>query len=220
MSNMTQKVDNDNINGLIDPQMYNDKLFVGSENIDAAIATLTEMLKIRAVENQLAEGRRAGLIKGPVHLGAGQEAIAVGLSKYLTPQDMVFGAHRSHAHVLALGSKIKSLFAEVLGKESGLNKGMGGSMHLWDRNVGFCGSVPIVAGTVPLALGAALAAKLQNSGKVAVAYFGDGAIEEGVVHECLNFASIKKLPIVFVVENNLMASHMDIHLRQPSASTA
>jgi pyruvate dehydrogenase E1 component alpha subunit len=132
----------------------------------------------------------------------------------------VFGAHRSHSHLLALGSSVQGLFAEVLGKRTGHSHGMGGSMHLWDQPKGFYGSVPIVAGTVSLAVGAGLAAKLQKNGDVAVAYFGDGAIEEGVVHECLNFARIKDLPVIFVVENNLFASHMHISMRQPSDSTA
>ncbi len=185
-----------------------------------AHSLLCNMLLIRLAENQIAEGRRLGFIGGPVHLGVGQEAVAVGVSSSLRPSDRVFGAHRSHSHLLALGSSVQSLFAEVLGRSTGHSHGMGGSMHLWDQPKGFYGSVPIVAGTVSLAVGAGLAAKLQKNGDVAVAYFGDGAIEEGVVHECLNFARIKDLPVIFVVENNLFASHMHISMRQPSDSTA
>jgi TPP-dependent pyruvate/acetoin dehydrogenase alpha subunit len=163
---------------------------------------------------------RDGLVGGPVHLGVGQEAIAVGVSASLRPSDRVFGAHRSHSHLLALGSSTHKLFAEVLGKDTGHSRGMGGSMHLWDQSRGFYGSVPIVAGTVALAVGAGLAAKLQRSGDVAVAYLGDGAVEEGVVHESLNLARIQDIPVVFVVENNLFASHMHISNRQPSDATA
>jgi TPP-dependent pyruvate/acetoin dehydrogenase alpha subunit len=178
------------------------------------------MLRIRLAETQLGVKRRHGLIGGPVHLGVGQEAIAVGISASLRATDRVFGAHRSHSHLLALGSSVHKLFAEVLGKDTGHSRGMGGSMHLWDQPLGFYGSVPIVAGTVALAAGAALAAKLQRSSNIAVAYLGDGAVEEGVVHESLNLARIQNLPVVFVVENNLFASHMHISIRQPSDATA
>jgi pyruvate dehydrogenase E1 component alpha subunit len=178
------------------------------------------MMQIRFIEHKIAAMRKMGHIGGPVHLGAGQEAIAVGISKYLTTADMVFGGHRSHAHVLAMGSSPYKLFAEVLGKANGLSKGMGGSMHLWDGPHGFHGSVPIVAGTVPLAVGAALALKMQNRKDIAVVYFGDGAIEEGVVHESLNLSRILEVPILFVCENNFFSSHMHISLRQPSDSTA
>jgi len=184
------------------------------------IQTLSMMLKIRTVEIKLAQMRQRGLIGGPVHLGAGQEAIAVGISKYLRKSDRIFSGHRSHAHLLALGTEPRKLFAEVLGKHSGLTKGMGGSMHLWDGPNGFYGSVPIVAGTVPLAVGAALASKLQGKSDIGVAYFGDGAIEEGVVHESLNLARQLEVPILFVCENNLFSSHMHISQRQPLTSVA
>ena len=108
------------------------------------------------------------------------------------------------------------LFAEVLGRNTGFSSGMGGSMHLASKSKGFLGSVPIVTGTVPLALGAGLASKLQNSGDIAISYLGDGATEEGVFHESLNFARVSNIPILFVVENNLFSSHMHMSLRQPS----
>lgn len=181
---------------------------------------LNKMMLIRAVEHRLAEGRRDGLIGGPVHLGVGQEGVAVGVSSRLRGTDRVFGAHRSHSHLLALGSNVRKLFAEVLARQTGHSRGMGGSMHLWDQSVGFYGSVPIVAGTVSLAVGAAMAARLQGSDDIAVSYMGDGAVEEGVVHESLNLARLQRDPIVFVVENNLFASHMHISLRQPLDSTA
>ena len=151
-----------------------------------------------------------------MHLGAGQEAIAVGVAQNLQSTDRVFGAHRSHSHLLALNPDFYKLFAEVLGKSTGFSKGMGGSMHLYDQPNGFYGSVPIVAGTVALAVGAAMAAKMQNTDDVGVAYIGDGAVEEGVVHESFNLAKMQNAPILFVIENNLFASHMHISLRQPS----
>ena len=181
---------------------------------------LTSMIRIRQAEVKIAEMRRDGHIGGPVHLGAGQEAIAVGISSHLRKSDRVFSAHRSHAHLLALGTDVRKLFAELLGKSTGLTHGMGGSMHLWDQPNGFYGSVPIVAGTVPLAVGAGLAAKMQKSGDVAVAYFGDGAAEEGVVQESLNLASQLGIPILFVCENNFFSSHMHISQRQPIHSVA
>ena len=177
------------------------------------------MLTIRLVEKKLAKEKELGVIGGPVHLGVGQEAVAVALSKYLRKSDRVFGAHRSHSHILSLGSDMTKFFAEILGKEFGLSKGMGGSMHLWDKPNGFYGSVPIVAGTVPLALGAGLAAKMDKNEDISISYLGDSALEEGVVQESLNIASLMNIPIIFVVENNLFGSHMDISNRQPFAST-
>ena len=180
---------------------------------------LEKLIFIRTAEQKLAEQKRLGVIGGPVHLGIGQEAIAVGVSDHLRSSDRVFGAHRSHAHILALGADLSSFFAEILGRYTGLSKGMGGSMHLQDKENGFYGSVPIVAGTVPLAAGAALAAKMDGQADIAVAYLGDGAVEEGVVHETLNLASHLQLPILFVVENNMFASHMHISQRQTQSAT-
>jgi len=189
---------------------------VGSE----LIFQLNKMYKIRFVEIKLAKMRKSKAIGGPVHLGAGQEAIAVGVSKFLRKTDRVFSGHRSHSHLLAQGSSPKKLFSEVLGKRTGFTKGMGGSMHLWDESNGFYGSVPIVAGTVALAVGAGLAAKFQRKNDIAVAYFGDGAVEEGVVHESLNLARQLMIPILFVCENNFFSSHMHISQRQPLESVA
>lgn len=205
---------------LADPSKYHEPLDITGRDPVVLRAQLRGMVSIRLVEQHLAAMRRDGQIGGPVHLGVGQEGVAVGVSQFLRSSDMVFGAHRSHAHVLALGSNIRGLFAEVLGKDTGLSRGMGGSMHLWDEPRGFYGSVPIVAGTVPLAVGAGLAAKLKGTDDLGVSYFGDSAVEEGVVQEALNLASVLKVPVLFVVENNFFASHMHISLRQPFDSTA
>ena len=180
---------------------------------------LSKMILIRNAEYKVAKGREYGLVGGPVHLGVGQEAIPVGISQYLNNKDKVFGAHRSHSHILSLGIDLKSFFSEILAKSSGISKGMGGSMHLFGGSVGFCGSVPIVGGTVPLAVGTALASKLKEEKAVSISYLGDGAIEEGIVHESLNFARINNCPVVFVVENNLFSSHLHIKLRQPKKLT-
>jgi len=205
---------------LSDPSTALQPLQIERYEPELLLKHLTDMLRIRFVEHRLAEGKRDSLIGGPVHLGVGQEAVAVGVSANLRKTDRVFGAHRSHSHILALTGNAHKLFAEVLGKRTGYSKGMGGSMHLWSQPDGFYGSVPIVAGTVPLAVGAGLAAKLQSSGDVAIAYLGDGAMEEGVVHESLNLARIQNIPVIFIVENNLFASHMHISIRQPLDATA
>jgi pyruvate dehydrogenase E1 component alpha subunit len=131
---------------------------------------------------------------------------------------MIFGAHRSHSHLLSVNPNPYKLFAEVLGKNTGFSKGMGGSMHLIDKQNGFYGSVPIVSGTVPIAVGAALQAKRNNQNQISVVYLGDGALEEGVVHESLNLSKILSVPVLFVVENNLFSSHMHLSLRQPETS--
>lgn len=221
MNNSQPPIDQDwDISDLVNPNKYQESVEILSSTKDELMKHLKLMLKIRLSEKCLAKGRENGVIGGPVHLGAGQEAIAVGVSNSLRTTDRIFGAHRSHSHVIAQGASIQSLFAEVLGKNEGLSKGMGGSMHLWDQPNGFYGSVPIVAGTVSLAVGAGLAAKIQGTDDIGVVYLGDGAVEEGVVHESLNFASIMNVPIMFVVENNLFASHMHISQRQPFDSTA
>jgi pyruvate dehydrogenase E1 component alpha subunit len=203
-------------NSLIDPNNHSEPIDTKGFEKEELLKFLRQMKLIRLVENKLALGRKDKIIGGPVHLGVGQEAIAVGISSCLRKTDRVFGAHRSHSHVLAMGADIFKLFAEVLGRDNGLSKGMGGSMHLWDQPNGFYGSVPIVSGTVSLAVGAGMAAKIQMTEDISVSYFGDGAIEEGVVHESLNLAKITNSPVLFVAENNLFASHMHISLRQPN----
>ena len=205
---------------LSNPKKFHNSISIDNEDTETLQQMLSTMLLIRKTEQQLALGKKNNLIGGPVHLGAGQEAIAVGVSQNLRKTDRVFGAHRSHSHLLALNPNFYRLFAEVLGKETGFSKGMGGSMHLYDQPNGFYGSVPIVAGTVALAVGAAMAAKMQKTDDIGVVYIGDGALEEGVVHESLNLAKIQKAPMLFVIENNLFASHMHISSRQPSDMTS
>lgn len=199
---------------------FNLPLNLGKRSKQELLMQFRKIYLIRVVEIKIAQMRETDKIGGPVHLGAGQEAIAVGVSKFLTKSDRVFSGHRSHAHLLALNSDPRKLFAELLGKSTGFTKGMGGSMHLWDGPNGFYGSVPIVSGTVPLAVGAALASRLQNKKTITVSYFGDGAFEEGVVHESLNLARQLEIPILFICENNFFSSHMHISERQPSESLA
>jgi len=205
---------------LFNPKKFQQPIFLEGYDDRLLKKALSSMILIRKTEQQLALARKKGLIGGPIHLGVGQEAIAVGVSQNLKKTDRIFGAHRSHSHLLALNPNIYKLFAEVLCKQTGFSKGMGGSMHLFDQSSGFYGSTPIVAGTVSLAVGAALAAKMQDLKDIGVSYIGDGAVEEGVVHECFNLAKVLKLPVLFVIENNLFASHMHISLRQPSETTS
>lgn len=203
---------------LADPAQFNAPLTLDNQSTEALLEALEMMLRIRLAEEAIAELIVSGEAKCPCHLGIGQEAVAVGISRHLRSSDRVFGGHRSHAHYLALGASLDKMMAEVLGKASGASRGMGGSMHLYAPEVGFQGSVPIVGATIPIAAGAALAAKMDGLGDVAVAYFGDGACEEGVMHETLNMAAIMALPCIFVAENNLYSSHLDIDQRQPATS--
>lgn len=205
---------------LANPDKYQEPINISGFDTNHLIDDLKLMYVIRRAEEIISENIVTGVIKCPCHLGIGQEATAVGLSRYLRSSDRVFGGHRSHTHYLGLRGSVYKLFAETLGRLDGCSKGMGGSMHLYDPGIGFGGSVPIVGASVPIATGAAIAAKKDKLGDIAVSYLGDSACEEGAVQESFNLASIMKLPIIFVVENNLFASHMHIDLRQPHNSTA
>lgn len=185
------------------------------QDTDLYLRALRTMLVVRRAEERIADGVANGTIACPCHLAIGQEAPAVGVAMSLRASDRAFGAHRSHAHFLAMGGTLRGLFAEVLGRDTGSSRGMGGSMHLIARERGFYGSVPIVGATIPIAVGAALAAKLDGRGDVAVSFFGDGATEEGGFHESMNLARVLGAPVLFVCENNLFSSHLHIGLRQP-----
>jgi len=168
------------------------------------------MVRIRFCEESLVEPILKGEIRCPCHLYSGEEAVAAGICAALTEQDYIFSTHRSHGHFLAKGGSMNELIAEVYCRESGCSRGRGGSMHLIDLDKGMIGSAPIVAGTISLALGSALAVSIRREERVTVSFFGDGATGEGVLYESLNFASLKKLPMIFACENNLYATHMPI----------
>ena len=208
------------LDGLADPKLFRHSVNTDGWASNTLFKFLEEMLTIRIVEEEIGELVRDNSARAPCHLGIGQEAIAVGVSYSLDRSDRVFGAHRSHSRYLALGGARYPLIAEVLGKQEGVSRGMGGSMHLYGGECGFQGSLPLVGATIPIAVGAALALKMDGSESVAVSYFGDGASEEGVFHESLNFAKNYGLPVLFVCENNLYSSHLDISLRQPSDRVA
>lgn len=168
------------------------------------------MVRIRICEESLVDPILAGEIRCPCHLYSGQEAIAAGICASLNKDDYVFGNHRSHGHFLAKGGSMAEMVAEIYGCETGCSRGRGGSMHLIDPEIGMLGAAPIVAGTIALAMGAALASLIRQDNRVAVSFFGDGATGEGVLYECLNFAALKKLPLLFVCENNFYATHMPL----------
>ena len=176
---------------------------------------LHSMLRIRRVEEALADRYVEQEMRCPMHLCIGQEAIAAAVCEALRTDDKVFSNHRAHGHYLAKGGDLKAMVAELYGRATGCCGGRGGSMHLIDLEVGFMGATPIVGGTVPLAVGSAWAASLKNSNYVTVVFFGDGCFEEGVVHESLNFAALHKLPIVFVCENNDFSVYTRRNERQP-----
>lgn len=167
----------------------------------------TSLYRIRRVEEEIARIYPTDKIKSPVHLSIGQEAISVGVCEALLPDDVVFGTYRGHALYLAKGGNLKKMIAELYGKVTGCAKGKGGSMHLIDIKKGVMGGSAIVGTTIPQAVGYAYALKIRRSNCVVVSFFGDGASEEGVFHESMNFAALKKLPIIFICENNFYAIH-------------
>jgi len=164
-----------------------------------------QMQEIREFEQKTSELTEAGELPGAVHLYLGQEAIAVGTCLALGEDDFIGSTHRGHGHVLAKGGDIDRMMAEIAGRETGLNRGRGGSMHMVDFSLGIFGCNAIVGGSVPHVAGGALSAKLDGDDRVGVSFFGDGASNEGVVHETMNMASVWDLPVVFLCENNKYA---------------
>jgi acetoin:2,6-dichlorophenolindophenol oxidoreductase subunit alpha len=166
------------------------------------VSLLRAMWLIRAFEEKVSSLYAVREIMGLLHLGIGQEAVAVGTCSLLRTDDYVFGGHRSHGHAIAKGADIKRLMAEIAGRASGYCAGKGGSMHIVAMDAGFVTATGVVGGSIPLALGAAFAAKENGNGQVAVVFFGDGAGQAGPFHESLNIASLWRLPVIFVCENN------------------
>ena len=169
----------------------------------------------RAVDKKISQEYSKQKIRCPVHLSIGQEGIASGVSVALNKSDIVMSNHRSHAHYLAKGCSIKDFIFEIYGKKKGASGGKGGSMHLIDLKKNFFGSTPIVGSTLPISTGLAFANKIKNlNDKIVVVYFGDGAFETGNFHECLNFASLHNLKILFVCENNFYSVYSNLNVRQ------
>ena len=173
-----------------------------------------QALLIRKFEERIIDLYPSDKIQSPVHLSIGQEAVAVGVCSTLKQTDLLFGTYRSHAFYIAKGGKLTEMMAELYGKVTGSSRGKAGSMHLTDPDVGFMGSSAVVSSTIPHAVGAAYASKLRKTGQIIVCVFGDGAVDEGVYHESLNFACLHRLPILFVCENNDLAVHSSKEDRQ------
>lgn len=174
-----------------------------------------DMLRVRMVEEAIAERYAEQEMRCPVHLSIGQEAAAIGVCRALRRTDKVFSTHRCHSHYLAKGGDLKRMLAEIYGKAAGCQGGRGGSMHLSDPAVGMMLSVPIVGSSIPLAVGSALADRRSGRDHVSVVFVGDASLEEGVFHESANFASLHKLPVVFACENNLYSVYTHVRDRQP-----
>jgi acetoin:2,6-dichlorophenolindophenol oxidoreductase subunit alpha len=174
------------------------------------ISMYTTMKRIRAFEEKVGSLVEKQEVFCPCHLYIGQEAVATGVCSALNQSDYVFSTHRSHGHYIAKGGNINSLMAELFGRVTGCSHGRGGSMHLVDPELDLLGSSAIVAGTIPLAVGTAISSSIQQNHRVSVSFFGDGAVCEGVFYESLNLASLRKLPIIFVCENNLYSTHLPI----------
>jgi TPP-dependent pyruvate/acetoin dehydrogenase alpha subunit len=165
------------------------------------------LYRIRKVEEEIVRIYPTDKIKSPVHLSIGQEAISVGVCEATRHDDVVFGSYRGHAMYLAKGGDPRKMIAELYGKETGCAKGKGGSMHFIDRDKGVMGTSAIVGTTIPISVGYAYGLKYKHRDSVVVSFFGDGAVDEGAFHESMNFAALKKLPVLFVCENNYYAIH-------------
>lgn len=174
---------------------------------DELIGAYRRMQTIRMFEDRLHEEIKTGEIPGFTHLYAGQEAVAVGICDQLTIEDMIVSTHRGHGHCIAKGCDVKGMMQEIFGRAGGLCKGRGGSMHIADLSVGMLGANGIVGGGAPQAVGAAMAARMDGKGRVAIAFSGDGACNQGTTFEAMNMAVVTKVPAIFVFENNHYSEH-------------
>lgn len=173
------------------------------------------MIRIRVVEETIAERYSEQEMRCPTHLSIGQEGVAAAVCAALDPADLAVSGHRAHAHYLAKGGNLQAMIGEIYGKEMGCSSGKGGSMHLVDEDAGFMGSTAIVGGTIPVGVGMAYASKLKQKDQVSVIFLGDAAVETGVFYESANFACLKKLPVLFICENNLYSVYSPLNVRQP-----
>jgi len=172
------------------------------------------LVRIRRFEEKIVELYPEQEMCCPVHLYIGQEAVAAGVCANLNKRDHVFSNHRNHGHLVAKGADLKYLFAEIYGKKTGCSEGKGGSMHMIASECSILGTSAIVGGGIPISVGAALASKMKKEDKISVVFFGDGAADSGVLYESLNFAALRKLPLLFVCENNFYATNSPQRSRQ------
>jgi pyruvate dehydrogenase E1 component alpha subunit len=192
----------------------------GAPRRETMLSLYTAMLRIRMFEEKVVELYPDQEMKCPVHLCIGQEAVAAGVCLGLEKADYVFSNHRGHGHYLAKGGAMGPLMAEFYGKATGCSNGKGGSMHIVDMERSMPCTSAIVGGGIPMGVGAALASAMKGDGRVSVIFFGDGAFDEGAFHESMNFAALKRLPAVFVCENNLYATNSPQSARQPLSDIA
>ena len=176
---------------------------------------LFRMMRIRYIEEGIAGRYSEQQMRCPVHLSVGQEAVAAAAGMVLHRDDYAVSTHRGHAHYLGKGGGLKPMLAELYGKVDGCSRGRGGSMHLIDMSVGFMGTTAIVGNSIPIGVGLALANMLDDRGRISCVFLGDGAIEEGVFYEAANFAAVKRLPVIFICENNLYSVYSHLSVRQP-----
>src|SRR5574337_1827955 len=165
------------------------------------------MAKIREFEEKVNELYMKALMPGLAHLYSGEEAVGVGVCEALRTDDYITSTHRGHGHCLAKGAALDRMFAELLGKEAGYCRGKGGSMHIADQDTGNLGANAIVGGSAGIATGSAMSIKMRGSDQVAVCFFGDGALGQGVLYEAMNMAALWKLPVIYVCENNLYGEY-------------
>jgi len=184
------------------------------------VTLLREMLRIRRFEEKCVELYSLGKIRGFLHLYIGEEAVAVGAMQALTPEDRIVSTYREHGHALVRGIPMDQLMAEMYGKANGCSRGRGGSMHLFDISRRFYGGYAIVGGGLPIAVGLALADKMQNLPIITACFFGDGAVAEGEFHESMNLAALWKLPVLFICENNLYAMGTALERHQAQTDIA
>ncbi|MDB4797069.1 thiamine pyrophosphate-dependent dehydrogenase E1 component subunit alpha [bacterium] len=182
---------------------------------DIAKQLLFQMRRIRHVEQEIARRYSEGKMRCPTHLSVGQEAVSAAVGLALRRSDMAVSGHRAHAHYLAKGGSLPAILAEIYGRIDGCSRGKGGSMHLVDESVGFMGSTAIVAGTIPVGVGLAYGMKCKRADQVSCIFHGDAAVEAGVFFESVNFAVVKKLPVLFLCENNLFSVYSPLSVRQP-----
>jgi pyruvate dehydrogenase E1 component alpha subunit len=182
---------------------------------DHGLHLLREMVRIRRLQEKCYELYMAAKIRGFMHLYDGEEAVAVGVMQALRPEDTVVATYREHGQALARGMSMAAIMAELYGKQEGCARGRGGSMHLFDADIRFCGGNAIVGGGLPLAVGLALADKMQGRSQIACCFFGDGAVQEGEFHESMNLAALWQLPVLFLCENNLYAMGVALEISDP-----
>lgn len=182
---------------------------------DLKVRLLTKMHFMRLVEEEIASRYPNQQMRCPVHLSIGQEGVPAGFALAVRKSDYAVSTHRGHAHYLAKGGDPKAMIAEIYGRATGCSKGKGGSMHLIDQSVRFMGSTAIVGNSIPIGVGLGLASQINGSDDVSCIFLGDGAVEEGVFFESVNFAAVKKLPVLFICENNLYSVYSPLSVRQP-----